>query len=331
MPWSEAAAWALAAAVGSASLTLLSIRYARRRGLLDAPGERRSHAQATPRGGGIAIVAMCLAAMLLLALRAEQPAGWWLAIAGLLLVAGIGWWDDHRPLPAWPRLLAHLLAAAMLALAAWHWSGDWRLVLLAFLTTPVMVNAWNFMDGIDTLATGQALLCAGAVALLGATAALAPALVLAGACAGFLLFNRPPARIFLGDVGSGALGYQLVVLALLALPALPARAWPLLLLPPMAMLMDASATLLWRMRQRHRWWQPHVQHAYQRWSRRIGHGRVSLAYSGWTAGVIGVMLCTRRADLAWVVAVVLAAAVASGLAWWQVFSPGRGHPREGIN
>ena len=315
MPWYEIAGWCAAAAVASSLLTLSSIHYARRRGLLDLAGERRSHVGATPRGGGIAIVLVCLA-WLLAAARSGEPREWLLAAGGLALVAGVGWWDDHRPLPAWPRLLAHVLAGTALAAAAHGWGAGAGIVALVLVGVPVVVNAWNFMDGIDTLATGQALLCAVAVAVAGGADALPLAVVLAGACAGFLPFNRPRARIFLGDVGSGALGYLLVVLGLLAMRGLPASHWPLLLLPPMAMLLDAAATLASRVLRGERWWTPHVEHAYQGLARRWGHGRTSLAYAGWTAALIGFMLWAQRDAAARSLAVVVGAIAATALGWW---------------
>src|SRR5690606_23140662 len=145
----------------------------------------------------------------------------------------------------------------------------------------VLVNIWNFMDGIDGIAAGQALVVAGAWALLaGQGPVLWLGLALAGGALGFLPFNFPRARVFLGDVGSGALGYGLA--ALLALGALgqsPATrvAW---LLPLQPFLIDGSLTLLARMVAGEAWWRPHVQHAYQCWARRRGaHVPVTLAYA----------------------------------------------------
>src|SRR5690606_35571422 len=103
-----AAAWFPGALATSAAVTWLALRYARRRGLMDQPGERRSHAVATPRGGGISITVVLLAAILAMGwlyedLRPVLQAG----ALGLVLVATVGWIDDHRPLSARIRLLAH--------------------------------------------------------------------------------------------------------------------------------------------------------------------------------------------------------------------------------
>ena len=101
------------------SATWLARRYALRRALLDQPGERRSHASPTPRGGGISIVVALLVAAALL--WAQTPSGWWLPLfaVGLALVAGIGLVDDHRPLSPWLRLAVHAVAAGCLAAASW--------------------------------------------------------------------------------------------------------------------------------------------------------------------------------------------------------------------
>ena len=217
--------WMLLAFAVALAGTWLARSYALRNALvdepdLDAPDPRRSHAVPTPRGGGVAIVVALLPALGWLVLHPEPASRrGWLAIAGgLLLVAGIGWLDDHRPLGAAPRLFVHALAAGLLALAL-HWLGaDPMMAAAAFGLALVLVNAWNFMDGIDSLATSQALLAALAYALFaGSGPVLSLGAVLAAACAGFLPFNLPRARVFLGDVGSGALGFMLAVLVSLLL------------------------------------------------------------------------------------------------------------------
>jgi UDP-N-acetylmuramyl pentapeptide phosphotransferase/UDP-N-acetylglucosamine-1-phosphate transferase len=305
MRWSEPAGLAALAALPlSALLTWLAIRDALALGLLDLPGERRSHAVPTPRGGGIGIVVACLLACVANAV-ADGPA-WLLVALGLALVAGIGWWDDHRPLPALPRLAVHAVAAALLALAL-HQRGAGSLAVAAtFALALVLVNAWNFMDGIDGLAASQALLCAAAFALLPGLAAGAVwlALALTAGCAGFLPFNAPRARIFLGDVGSGGLGYLVATLLGFALAARPQSDWPLLLLAPGAMLVDAGATLLKRVARGERWWQPHVGHLYQRLGRRHGHITVVTRYGLWTIMAATVMLFLAGAGRGAIVAAV---------------------------
>lgn len=320
MPWSEPgllAACAVAALGISSGGTAWAIAYARRRGMFDQPGPRRSHAIATPRGGGIGILAALVLVIGLLGWR-HDAAGWWPIGGGLLLVAGAGWWDDHRSLPIAVRLVAH--AAAGLALA-WglHLQGaGLPAVVAALLLVPVLVNAWNFMDGIDGLASSQAMLCAAGLACLLASPWQLACIALAAACLGFLPFNLPPARIFLGDVGSGALGYAIAAVLAGGIATLPPADWPLLVLPPMAMLGDSGLTLGWRIATGQRWWQAHVEHVYQRCSRRWGHQRVTTAYAVWTSAAIAIMLCAQGSAMP---VTLLAAAVMAGfwsLAWTRI-------------
>lgn len=320
MPWSEPAflaGVAIASALVSALGTAWAIAHARRRGMLDHPGARRSHAAPTPRGGGVGLVVAMLALFALLGWRL-QDAFWACAAVGVALVAAIGWWDDHRPLPVWPRLLVHALAAAALACGL-AWSGGTPAqAALAFAIAMVAINAWNFMDGIDALAASQALLCAVAYAAVGAGAWTTVAVGMAGACLGFLAFNLPPARIFLGDVGSGALGYLVAVLLAGCSMQSPASSWPLLLLPPMAMLADAGLTLLWRLRRGDAWWRPHVEHAYQRQARAHGHARVAAGYALWTFAAAGIMLWLLHMPVPVGIWGSAAAMVLGGIVWTRL-------------
>lgn len=295
MPWSEWMQWlwpCIIAGTVSVLATCWAIGYAHRQDLLDHPGERRSHQSSTPRGGGVGIVLAALGGCGWLALMDVAVWGW--AGAGLTLIAVVGWWDDHRSLPIWPRLAMHVLAGGLLAMAIYAHSGNGVMAALAIVLVPILVNVWNFMDGIDGLAASQAALCALALACVTASSAQGLSLVVVAACLGFLPFNAPKARIFLGDVGSGALGYLMALLLLASLPARAPMLWPLLLLPLTAMLVDAGMTLGWRIWRGERWWQPHVQHLYQRFARRFGHGRVTAAYAGWTALAIGIMLAALQ-------------------------------------
>jgi UDP-N-acetylmuramyl pentapeptide phosphotransferase/UDP-N-acetylglucosamine-1-phosphate transferase len=315
----QASAWPLLAFAIALAGTWLAGRYARRRALFDLPGERRSHAQPTPRGGGIAIVVAVLPLLGWLAWRDVTAAPALAAItAGLLLVAGIGWLDDHRPLGPAPRLLVHAVAAGLLALALALLGADPIRIACGFVLALVLVNVWNFMDGIDSLAASQALLAALAFALFAGSGVVAAlGCVLAAACAGFLPFNLPRARIFLGDVGSGALGFLLAVLASLLLLHTPWTRAPLLVLPLLVFAVDAALTLARRIVHGERWWQPHVQHAYQRWARRSGsHGRVCLAYMAASLVAIAFMLAAGAHSFAVIMWLVGLSCVAACLAWW---------------
>lgn len=276
--------------------TWLARRYALHRNLVDQPGERRSHALPTPRGGGIAIVIALLLACAWLLPRAAGLAPLLAGfLPGLTLVAGIGLLDDHRPLSPWLRLAVQAVAALTLATGAWLATGNAPLAAAAFLLAMVLTNVWNFMDGIDGLAASQTILVASSVACVTGGVLQLLALALLAATAGFLPFNFPKARIFLGDVGSGALGYTLAMLVVGAVGqgSLP---WWLWSLPLSVFLLDAGLTLLGRLWRREAWWQPHTLHAYQgwvRWSR--DHVRVTLAYAAGTALAIGLLIGLRHA------------------------------------
>lgn len=261
---------------GSYLLTAAVRRWALGRGVLDRPNHRSSHSHPTPRGGGISFVVITQAFLCFLYWRYPEQRPVWLALAGGLPVAAIGWLDDVRRLPSPVRLTVHLAAAAW----AVYWLGGLPLLEtgrgalrlgpigspLAVVGIAWSVNLYNFMDGIDGLAAGQAVV-AGAVGggLLLLSGALPMALfagVLALAVAGFLVWNYPRARIFMGDVGSGYLGYLFGTLALASENhgGMPLLVWVLLLGP---FVVDATATLVRRMVRREKWWEPHRTHAYQ--------------------------------------------------------------------
>lgn len=277
--------WALLHFVLAAGLTLLARRYALRRRLLDQPGERRSHAVATPRGGGISIVVATFIASAVLAMRwpAQAPLLGCFAL-GLVLVAAIGWIDDHRPLSPWLRLAVQAVAGAVLGWGTYNANGGLIPAVLAVGLVLVLVNVWNFMDGIDGLAASQAILAAiGFAWVLGAGPWGLLAVGFASAAAGFLPFNFPRARIFLGDVGSGAIGYTLATLALATGLHRPDN-WVVVALPLAAFLVDSAFTLVMRIIRREQWWAAHVQHAYQVAARRVGHFPVTLAYGLFSLG-----------------------------------------------
>ncbi|WP_024890201.1 hypothetical protein [Luteimonas huabeiensis] len=320
-----------AVALATAALTWLARRYALWRRLLDEPGERRSHAVATPRGGGIAIVLSLspLLGWLAVAPSAPAPRGYWLAVcAGTALVAFIGWWDDHRPLSARRRFAVHLVAGALLGAAVAGAGGHWLAASAAFVLAVGLLNVWNFMDGINGLAASQAAIAAAVCGSLAADPDLRlAAWALAAACCGFLPFNFPRARIFLGDVGSGALGYLLAALVARGLFDRHANAtepqsallWLALLSVPLgAFGLDASLTLLRRMLRGEAWWRPHVQHAYQAWARRVGHARTTLAYAAWSGAGGLAAIASYRSDLpfGFMMVAIVVWQVAGGLLWF---------------
>jgi UDP-N-acetylmuramyl pentapeptide phosphotransferase/UDP-N-acetylglucosamine-1-phosphate transferase len=282
-------AWSLVALVIAALAVYGAIAYAHRRGMLDQPGQRRSHTLPTPRGGGIGIVLACL--LVLPCVLRGLPARWDQGTVAslecaLLLVAAIGWWDDHRPLRQWPRLGVQLLAATLFSLALLAGAGlAWAWLPLLVLAGGWSINLHNFMDGIDALLAQQGIFVAAGLGCLAANADQ-PALAAAGfataaACLGFWFYNRPPARIFMGDVGSGSVGFLLFALSAMAWRIEPALLWPALILGS-GFVADASLTLLNRFLRGRRWYAPHREHLYQ-WLVRSGgtHARAAAWYLGW--------------------------------------------------
>lgn len=289
MNWLAFAFLFVAVVAGSAGLTGVVRRYALRR-LLDIPNERSSHAQPTPRGGGLAIVVAAFAAGGVMAALGTGNATQWLALAGGIPIAAVGFWDDHRDVPARWRFLTHaLLASAAVYLVgglpplpvaghdvALGWVGH---VLAAFGLVWVL-NLYNFMDGIDGLAGAEALSvtvgAAGLLLLSGSTDNAQAALLFAATVAGFLAWNWPPARIFMGDVGSSFVGFVLGVFALATAARGELSVWPWLILLGVS-IVDATYTLFRRMLTGQRWYAAHRSHAYQHAARRFGHRRTTLA------------------------------------------------------
>lgn len=269
----------LAGALGvSAVLTGVVRRYALDRAILDMPNERSSHSVPTPRGGGIAIVGVVLALSALVAWRFPDLRHICIALAGGgALVAAVGWLDDRKGVSPRIRALVHLLAAVWAV--AWVGGvsrltmGPWQIELglvgsvLAVVGVVWAINLYNFMDGIDGIAGGEAVVagCFGAAMLWMAsdTGLAALSAAIAGASAGFLIWNWSPARIFMGDVGSGSLGFFFATLAIASevRVGVPLLAWVVLL---GVFVFDTTATLVRRVGRGEKWYSAHRSHAYQR-------------------------------------------------------------------
>lgn len=264
-------------------------RYALGRQLLDIPGARSSHHTPTPRGGGLAIALTVPAALLALQALGELDPAPVIALCGAgMAVAVIGFVDDHRHVPAHWRLLVHAAAAVWallwldsapgVELPALHFGPAGLSTALLTLALAWLLNLYNFMDGIDGLASAEAVCTAlgGGVLFLvaGRPGEATACFCLAAAAAGFLRWNLPPARIFLGDVGSGFLGITLGVLALHAASLAPQLLWSWLILLGV-FVVDASITLLRRLIRGERVAQAHRSHAYQHAAQRFGHGPVT--------------------------------------------------------
>ena len=326
------AAWLVPAAlVLSVLASWAALRYARWRRLLDLPGRRRSHAGVIPRGGGAAIVLTLLLGLPWLGWGGQGVLAAAFAVA-LLAVAGIGWMDDHRPLSARMRLAVHMAAAVLCTLAlplAVAEGALWLqavLLLIGVFWLSGCINAWNFMDGSNGMVTIQCgwlgLALAGVFVQIAGDGQLMAwpwallSLLLASACSGFLPFNFPRATIFLGDVGSGALGLVCGVLLWAAWGLSPSWFWCLLLLPS-ALLVDAGLTLAWRILCGRRWYTAHREHLYQ-WLIRAGasHAQVALMYLGWNlAVVLPACITIRRWPALAPLITVLVLALAAAL-WW---------------
>jgi Fuc2NAc and GlcNAc transferase len=260
--------------------TLGVLRYAHARDLLDHPNERSSHAAPTARGGGLAIVLSFLAGLVALhALGEVNDMLLWALGGGGLAVALVGFVDDHGHLSPRVRLLVHFAAVAW----ALYWlcgmpplpvGGGYVIdgpawTVLGAVALVWLLNLYNFMDGIDGIAGVEAVCVALGAMLFGGSALW---LVVAAAAGGFLLVNWPPARIFMGDVGSGFLGFVLGVLAV------DAAAWEQFPLASSAVLLgvflvDATVTLFRRWLRGERLSQAHRSHAYQHAARRFGGHR----------------------------------------------------------
>jgi len=278
--------WLVFAAALMASLLLTWVlrRYALSRSLMDVPNGRSSHSVPTPRGGGVAIVLTYLAAVGVMA-----SSGWidWVAAWPLLgagaLIAVVGFLDDHGHIAARWRLLAHFVAAGW----ALFWMGGlptiklmgldldlgWLGHLLAAMYLVWMLNLYNFMDGIDGIASVEAVCaCIGACLvywLTGHEDLIVPPMLLAIAVLGFLYWNFPPARIFMGDAGSGFLGIVIGVLSLQAAWVTFEMLWVWLILLGV-FIVDATFTLGRRLLRGDKVYEAHRSHAYQYASRQVG-------------------------------------------------------------
>lgn len=261
-------------------------RYALRRALLDQPTARSSHRVPTPRGGGLGLVAAALIAMLA-AVGGQLRAPLLIGLAGAVLITAVGWADDHRSLSVRVRLSTHCAAGLLLLpLALWPAPVPAWLPLLAGLWwvfwTVSAINVVNFMDGIDGLIGSQALIFGAHLAWRGASGGSAAVLgfAMAGAAAGFLLWNWPPAKIFLGDVGSGALGFLCVLGGVLLLRE-GRESLVAAYLPLYALFLDGTVTLVRRLLRGERVSEAHRSHLYQRLANGgWGHARVTMLYAG---------------------------------------------------
>ena len=243
------------------------------------PNNRSSHSIPTPRGGGVSVVVIFLITLvslhyfdlILLNYRVLMT-----LVFSSLLIAGVGFWDDFHAISARWRFSIHLLAIFLITLSLpqlpvlvlFNLSFNVPVVMTIFYTLALawLLNLYNFMDGIDGLASTEAIsVCMGAVLLLLIQGELNWSLIiglLVSCLSGFLIWNWPHAKIFMGDACSGFLGFILGVFALLTALEGWINLWSWMILLAV-FISDASVTLLARFLKGEKWYQAHCTHAYQ--------------------------------------------------------------------
>lgn len=244
--------------------------------MLDHPNERSLHDRPVPRGGGLAILIALLVCGAAAVLFRPAPEMAWLA-SGMLTVAGVSFLDDRYSVSPLHRFVAHAIAATFIVYGGFLVQrfeiagADWRWPYIAGAMFSVMfivwmINLYNFMDGMDGFAGGMAVIGFSVFAVLGGQSGnvlfMLLSLVIAASTAGFLIFNFPPARIFMGDVGSSTLGLLAGTFSLWGARDGIFPFWvALLVFSPF--IADATVTLLRRLLQRKKPWQAHKTHYYQ--------------------------------------------------------------------
>ena len=277
-------------------LALKLLRYCK---VFDHPNHRSSHTSLIPRGGGIPVIIILLAAWIALFFSEngfEQNLSFWVIVGGILALASISWLDDLKGgLSAIPRIFIQILAVSAGVLAfpedGMVFQGIFPLWLdriISALTWLWFINLFNFMDGIDGISGVKVFTIGIGIFLLGLTSEIIshlalPGLALASVALGFLFWNWSPAKIFLGDVGSIPLGF---LTAWLLLNIALIGHWEAALLLPAYYLADSSITLLKRILRGEKPWHAHKEHAYQfAVSHGDSHSKISLL-----TGVLGVLL-----------------------------------------
>lgn len=312
--------------------TRLLLPWLSARAMLDRPNDRSSHKEPTPRGGGIAVVAVIVAALWIIQVETGAPLWRMAPLTGAVAaLAIVSWLDDRRGADWRLRLafqflavIAGLVAIGIAPLATRIGLPVWLVGIVLALAWMWFVNLYNFMDGIDgitgieTASIGVGLVAL-AVVTLGAVASQAlVGLAVAGAAIGFLVWNWPPARIFLGDVGSVPLGY---IVGGLLIQAAVAGHWAPALILPLYYLADATIVLVARALGGQKPWAAHKSHFYQRAHQGgLSHGQVSLCIGGLNAVLIAL---AAAAGLGWLWPALAAAgaAVALVLAFFATRGP----------
>jgi UDP-N-acetylmuramyl pentapeptide phosphotransferase/UDP-N-acetylglucosamine-1-phosphate transferase len=323
----------VAVVVATTVLVGLSRRLLLRHQILDRPNARSSHETPTPRGGGLGVLAILLPAWAVVsftipsAIVGDSEARWVIPLAALLLAA-VSWIDDVRGLSPGPRFAVQLSAGFVgaLLLPGQVFQGllpgpvDTVVVVIGWVW---FVNLFNFMDGIDGISGVEAITIGLGIALIGMVTGEAldaihiQSLIVAAAAAGFLVWNWPPAKIFLGDSGSVPLGYLLGWLLL----SLAANGdWQAAVILPLYYFADATITLFRRLARREKFWHAHRDHFYQAAIKRgMSHARVSTAIAIVNLLLVGLALVSVSAGPStlwpWVTLLAAGILVALLLAW----------------
>ena len=294
---------ALAGAIVTATMTPILAAWARRGNYLDIPNHRSSHAVPTPRIGGVALVLGVSTGALILDLSGTGlDRRTVIVLAGALGIAVLGLIDDFRHVPALVRLaIQSAIATAVVVgqpFSSLPGSAGWVEMFLTVLWLVALVNAYNFMDGIDGIAGAQAVvagigwLAVGTIVEAPHVAALG--LLLAAASSGFLLHNWHPAKVFMGDAGSGFFGFLFAALPLLAPASHGGSLWLCAILLMWPFLADTSLTLLRRLSRGENVLAAHRSHLYQRLVLAgQSHSRVALLYAG--LAIIGAVAAVATA------------------------------------
>jgi len=299
------------------ALTGVLRRYAILRSVIDIPNERSSHDVPTPRGGGLSVAVVFTLVLVLLFLAGRIEKEFLIAVGGGgAFVAVIGFWDDHADLSKTLRLSMQFAAAIWAVM----WLGgapaipmgsqvvQLRLlgIVIGVISIVWMINLFNFMDGIDAIASIETITVSIGAAIVLLLAGNAPftyvLLALAAATTGFLVWNWPPAKIFMGDGGSSYIGFALATAAIATAHAGGINLWSWLILLGV-FVVDATITLVVRITRRERWYEAHRTHAYQHAARAVGSH-------------LPVSLLTGAINLFWLLPLAWLASNRPSSAWW---------------
>ena len=325
-------------------LTGVLRRYAVNRRIIDIPNERSSHDRPTPRGGGLSISLAVTSGAVVIGFIEDNMRQFALALAGGgIAISIIGWLDDHKDISPLIRLVIYSVAAVW----AVYWLNDIQWTAAAtdgyaprmiwnilFVTGTVwLVNLYNFMDGTDALAALETISVAAFGALFYYLSAHQPlfmlGVILVCSSAGFLPWNWPPAKIFMGDVGSCLIGFVMAIAALYGelTGAVPLTVWGVLLA---VFIGDASFTLLYRVFKGETWYKAHRSHAYQRLVQMgLSHKKLALLVFGLNILVLGPLAYVVFSRPHYRAAVFIGVYTVLGILWYLIQSAYARRSREG--